>query len=95
MSVKKMLFEKLEREQNDVVRLSLKVKYLCMTSVCKYHYPLNGEILSYDEVRAIYHPDSVEDDCNCGASQIMVGDDGEPLYPKVVERVLARKSRFE
>lgn len=95
MNVKEMRLEKLEREEYEVRRLSILVKYLCLSTCCKYHYPSNGKLFDFSEIRKIYTVANVPDDCNCGITQVIVNELGIPLYPKNIERVRSQKSRFQ
>lgn len=92
MSVNQSRFDKLYREQNDAVRLGIKVKYICMSIQCPHHADLHGEILDFDEVVKIFSIENVPDGCRCACTQILVDDSGKPITPGVVERIRNQKT---
>ena len=94
MKIKDSRIEKLDKEEREARRLSILVKYLCLSACCKYHYTMNGNLFEFEQVRQIYASNDIHEDCNCALSQVLVNDLGEPLFTKAIERVRAQKHRF-
>lgn len=85
MSVNSMRIEKILKEDEDVKRLGIQVKYMCLSLMCEYHKPLHGELFDIEEVTELYRLDIVPEDCRCGVTQVLVDEMGKPRNPNVVE----------
>jgi len=55
------------------------------------HAARHGRLYSVDQVRDWYSEDGNSINCKCSQTFILLGDDGEPLVPSIVER--ARKTK--
>lgn len=86
MSVHEIRIQKVLREEEDVKRLGVPVKYMCISLACKHHESLHGELLDIDTIKRVFSLNTVPDDCRCGITQILVDKSGVPLNPGVVER---------
>jgi hypothetical protein len=87
MSVNKNRFNILIREGDDVNRLGLRVKYLCLSLMCEYHEHLHGELLGFEKTKEIYSLEVVPKDCRCGITQVLVDECRQPKDASLVDRV--------
>lgn len=86
MSVNSMRFGKILKEADEVKRLGISVKYMCLSLMCEHHKSLHGEVLDIGEVKSIYSLDNVPDGCRCGVTQIPVDETGKPIIQTIVEK---------
>ncbi|MBS3667999.1 hypothetical protein [Vreelandella boliviensis] len=86
MTVNSMRLEKILRETEDVKRLGIPVKYMCLSLMCEYHKSLHGELFNIEEIKDLYSLENVPEDCRCGVTQVLVDEVGKPRNPRVVEK---------
>ncbi|MCK0716463.1 hypothetical protein ACFO0U_01135 [Chromohalobacter sarecensis] len=91
MNINKMRSEKLFREQDDAVRVGIKVKYICMSNQCSHHEHLHGEIIEFEQALEIFSIKNVPPGCRCACTQIVVNDSGEPVSTNLVEKIKNQK----
>lgn len=87
MFVNSMRMKKILKENEDVKRLGIQVKYMCLSLMCEHHKSLHGELFGIEEITALYRLDNVPEDCRCGVTQVLVDETGKPRNPNVVENV--------
>lgn len=87
MSVNENRFNKLIREEDEVSRLGIRVKYLCLSLMCENHKQLHGKLLGFERAKEIYCLTAVPKNCRCGISQVRVDELGQPIDARLVEKV--------
>lgn len=55
------------------------------------HAARHGNLYTREEVRDWWSIDSNSINCKCSTTSIMVGDDGKPVVPSIIDRAKARK----
>lgn len=86
MGIKQSRFDKFLKEEAETRRLGIGVKFMCLSLPCIYHDLRHGVLHDPDEIKSLFHPDLVPDDCKCGIVQVLVDDKGGPRAPGVVEK---------
>lgn len=86
MAVNSTRLNKILKEDEDVKRLGIPVKYMCLSLMCEHHKSLHGELFDTEEIRELYGLENVSDDCRCGVTQVLVDEAGELRNPRVVEK---------
>ncbi|MEL7966049.1 hypothetical protein AAG587_06720 [Vreelandella neptunia] len=86
MSVNSMRLQKIIKEDKDVKRLGISVKYMCLSLMCEHHKSLHGELFDFGEVTSLYDLDNIPEGCRCGVTQILVDETGKPRNPAVLEK---------
>jgi len=86
MTVNSMGLDKIIKENEDVKRLGIPVKYMCLSLMCDHHKSLHGELFNIEEIKDLYNLENVPEDCRCGVTQVLVDEAGNPRNPGVVEK---------
>ena len=86
MTVNSMRLDKILKENEDVKRLGISVKYMCLSLMCEHHKSLHGELFDVEEIKDLYSLENVPEDCRCGVTQVLVDEAGKPRNPRVVEK---------
>lgn len=94
MTINHSRFDKFLREEAETRRLGIGVKFMCLSLPCMHHESLHGVLHSSDEIKSIYHPDIVPDDCKCAIVQVSVDDKGNPRIPRIVEKARGQLEKW-
>jgi hypothetical protein len=86
MTIRHSRFEKFLRDEAETRRLGIGVKYMSLSLSCRDHESLHGVLQSAEEIRSIFHPEVVSEDCKCAIVQVLVDDKGNPRTPRVVQK---------
>lgn len=86
MTANRMRLDKVFKENEDVKRLGIPVKYMCLSLMCEHHKSLHGELFDVEEIKDLYSRENVPEDCRCGVTQVLVDEAGNPRNPSVVEK---------
>ncbi len=87
MSVKELRLKKLTLLEEQVNKLGIDVKYVCLSISCSYHRALHGKLFDAEQIKEIYSLENIQDDCNCSFTQVLVDHLGNPNNPKTIEKI--------
>lgn len=86
MTVNSMRLDKILKDDEDVKRFGILVKYMCLSLMCAHHKSLHAELFDVEEIKDIYSLENIPEDCRCGVTQVLVDETGKPKNPRVLEK---------
>ncbi|OLO09680.1 hypothetical protein BTW08_00920 [Salinicola sp. MH3R3-1] len=92
MTVNRMRLDKILKENEDVKRLGISVKYMCLSLMCDHHKSLHGELFDVEKIKDLYSLENVPEDCRCSVIQVLVDEAGKPRSPSIVEKAKSQAS---